>query len=98
MLRGVFYTADEHQTTSLRSPTWKIVLWTISALAALVALVLVAALIRSYTLNIAIVLVTVITRTPPVEAHRPVVRPTYLQFPIQVCFLCSDHFQPATPT
>ena len=25
-----------------------------------------------------------ITRTPPVEAHRPVV--TYLQFPIQVCF------------
>jgi len=35
------------------------------------------------------------TRTPPVEAHRPVV--TYLQFPIQVCFSV-DHAQPATPT
>jgi len=33
------------------------------------------------------------TRTPPVEAHRPVV--TYLQFPIQVCFPCNDHAQPA---
>ena len=33
------------------------------------------------------------TRTPPVEAHRPVV--TYLQFPIQFCFLCNDHAQPA---
>jgi len=36
------------------------------------------------------------TRTHPVEAHRPVV--TYLQFPIQVCFPCNDHAQPATPT
>jgi len=35
------------------------------------------------------------TRTPPVEAHRPVV--TYLQFSIQVCFSV-DHAQPATPT
>ena len=35
----------------------------------------------------------VFTRTPPVEAHRPVV--TYLQFPIQVCFPCNDHAQPA---
>jgi len=32
-------------------------------------------------------------RTPPVEAHRPVV--TYLQFPTQVCFPCNDHAQPA---
>jgi len=23
---------------------------------------------------------------------------TYLQFPIQVCFPCNDHAQPATPT
>jgi len=41
----------------------------------------------------------IITRTPPVEDHRPVV--TYLQFSIQVCFLslsvCRDT-QPATPT
>jgi len=36
------------------------------------------------------------TRTPPVEAHRPVV--TYLQFPIQVCLPCNDHAQPATRT
>ena len=34
------------------------------------------------------------TKTPPVEAHRPVI--TYLQFPIQVCFSV-DHAQPATP-
>jgi len=33
------------------------------------------------------------TGTPPVEAHRPVL--TYLQFPIQVCFPCNDHAQPA---
>ena len=35
------------------------------------------------------------TRTTPVEAHRLVV--TYLQaeFPIQVCFPCNDHAQPA---
>jgi len=32
-------------------------------------------------------------RTPPVEAHRPVL--TYSQFPIQVCFPCNDHAQPA---
>jgi len=36
------------------------------------------------------------TRTPPVEAHRLVV--TYLLFPIQVCFPCNDHAQPATRT
>jgi len=34
------------------------------------------------------------TRTPPVEAHRPV---TYLQFAIQVCFFV-DHAQSATPS
>jgi len=34
------------------------------------------------------------TRTPAVEAHRPV---TYLQFPIEVCFSVDDA-QPATPT
>jgi len=33
------------------------------------------------------------TRTAPVEPHRPVV--TNLQFPIQVCFPCNDHAQPA---
>jgi len=36
-----------------------------------------------------------LTITPPVEAA-PVV--TYLRFPVQVCFPCSDHAQPATPT
>jgi len=35
----------------------------------------------------------VMTRTPPVKEHQPVV--TYLQFPIQVCFPCNDHVQPA---
>jgi len=41
-----------------------------------------------------IVVAVVWTRMPPVEAHRPVV--TYLQFPIQVCFPCNDHAEPAT--
>lgn len=38
--------ADQHQMTSLSLPSWKIVLWTISVLAALVGVVLVGVLIR----------------------------------------------------
>jgi len=37
-----------------------------------------------------------VTRSPPVEAHRPVV--TYLQLPIHICFPYNDHAQRATPT
>jgi len=56
----LFYT-DQQQTTSLSLPSWKIVLWTISVLAALAGVVLVAVLIRSYA-EARIVLVMVINK------------------------------------